>query len=84
MVAVVIMGLATGATMVLVFLLSLELRRREMETMAKLGGARARIRGLVAVEIVCVIGAGMLLAGVLAAITGWFATALTRMFVMLS
>ena len=48
MVAVLIVGVATLATMILVFILSLQLRRREMETMQKIGGSRSRIRGLVA------------------------------------
>jgi putative ABC transport system permease protein len=84
MAAVLIVGIATLATIVLVFLLSLQLRRREMETMEKIGGAKPRIRGLVAVEILGVLGSGVLVAGVLSALTGWFATAVTRMLVTLS
>jgi hypothetical protein len=38
----------------------------------------------VAVEILSVLGAGVLLAAVLSALTGWFATAMTRVFVSLS
>ena len=83
-VAVLIVGVATLATMVLVFVLSLQLRRREMETMKKIGGSKTRIRGLVAIEILGVLGSGVLVAGVLAALTGWFATAVTRMLVALS
>jgi putative ABC transport system permease protein len=84
MAAVLIVGFATLATMVLVFTLSLQLRRREMETMQKIGGCRSRIRGLVAVEIFAVLGCGVLVAGILSALTGWFATAVTRMLVALS
>jgi putative ABC transport system permease protein len=84
MVAVLVVGIATLATMVLVFVLSLQLRRREMETMEKIGGSKTRIRGLVAIEILGVLGGGVLLAGVLSALTGWFAAAVTRMLVALS
>jgi putative ABC transport system permease protein len=84
MVAVLVVGVATLATMVLVFILSLQLRRREMETMEKIGGSKARIRGLVAVEILGVLGSGVLVAGALSALTGWLAAVVTRMFVALS
>lgn len=83
LVAAIILGLATLATMTLVFVLSLQLRRREMQAIAKIGGSRIQIVGLVAVEILGVLGAGMLLAAALSALTGWFATAMTRVFVSL-
>ena len=47
--AVLIVGLSTLATMALVFLLSLQLRRRELETMIKIGASRWRV--------VCILGA---------------------------
>jgi putative ABC transport system permease protein len=84
MAAVLIVGIATLATMILVFILSLQLRRREMETMQRIGGSRSRIRGLVAVEILGVLGCGVLVAGALSALTGWFASAVTRILVALS
>ena len=84
LVAAVILGLATLATMTLVFVLSLQLRRREMQAIAKIGGSRIQIVGLVAVEILSVLGAGVLLAAALSALTGWFATAMTRVFILLS
>ena len=84
MVAVIILAVATLATMALVFVLSLQLRRREMETMQKIGGSKARIRGLVAVEILGVLVSGVLMAAILSALTGWFATTVTRMLVVLS
>ncbi len=49
--AVVIVGLATLATATLVFMLSLRLRRREIETMVKIGGSRASIFAVLATEI---------------------------------
>jgi len=84
MAAVFIVGIATLATMTLVFILSLQLRRREMETMEKIGCSRSRIRALVSLEILGVLGGGVVLAGILSALTGWFATAVTRMLVALS
>ena len=50
--AVVIVGIATLATASLVFMLSLRLRRREIQTMIKIGGSRGRILGVLASEIV--------------------------------
>lgn len=83
LVAAIILGLTTLATMTLVFVLSLQLRRREMQAIARIGGSRIQIGGLVAVEILSVLGSGVLLAAALSPLTGWFATALTRVFVSL-
>ena len=83
MVAAIVLAIATLATMSLVFILSLQLRRREMETMEKIGGSRARICGLVAVEILGVLGSGVLVAITLSALTGWFAAAVMRMLITL-
>ena len=84
MVAVMIVGVTTLVTITLVFILSLQLRRREMETLWKIGGSRFRIGCVVAMEIVGVIGTGVLSAGGLSLLTGWFAPAVTRMLIMLS
>ncbi len=84
MVAVMVLAVATLATMTLVFVLSLQLRRREMETMEKIGSSKPRIRALVTVEIVGVLGSGILIAGALSALTSWFATTVTRMLIVLS
>jgi putative ABC transport system permease protein len=70
--------------MALVFILSLQLRRREMETMEKIGGSKARIHSLAAVEILGVLVGGSLLAGLVSAMTGWFAGTVTRMLIALS
>lgn len=61
----VLVGATTLATATLVFLLSLRLRRREMETLVKLGASRRRIAALVASEIAGVVGAAALLAALL-------------------
>ena len=55
-----------------------------MQAIAKIGGSKIQIGGLVAVEILGVLGAGLLLAAALSALTGWFATAITRVFILLS
>ncbi|MEE8106312.1 MAG: FtsX-like permease family protein [Planctomycetota bacterium] len=77
-VAVGLVSLGTLMTSVLVFLLSIRLRRREIETMRKIGCSRGTVASLVVWEILIVLLTGALLAGVLAAITGSFATPLLR------
>jgi putative ABC transport system permease protein len=83
-IAVGVVAIATLATMTLVFMLSLQLRRREMETIMKIGGSRSRIVSLVATEIVCVITAGALLAAVLSLATVWLATSATQFLVRMT
>ena len=80
-VGMVIVGLATLATIGLVFVLSLQLRRQEIETMRKIGGSRARIAAILVFEITSVLLAGVLLAAMLAILTGWAAAAFTRTLV---
>ena len=53
--AVIIVGSATAATAVLVFLLSLRLRRREIDTMHKIGGSRARVGSMLLAEVFIVV-----------------------------
>ena len=84
MAAVLVLAVATLATMALVFLLSLQLRRREIESMQKIGGSRGRIRGVLAVEILAVLGLGILIAIALALLTSWYATSVTRALIALS
>ena len=71
-------GVATLATAALVFLLSLRLRRREIETMFKIGGSRQRIMAVVASEMVVVVGVSVALAGILTALTRAFGTNVIR------
>ena len=54
----VIVGLATLASASLVFLLSLRLRRREIETMVKIGGSRPRVAAVLVSEVVVVLMLG--------------------------
>ena len=81
MFAVLLLGSATVATIVLVFALSLQLRRREMDTMIKIGGTRSRLVSLVAVEILGVLLAGVTVAGSLTLMTSWLASSATRWLV---
>ena len=84
MIAVFLVGLATLATMTLVFILSLQLRRRERETMMKIGGSRTRIASILIAEIVGVLLAGGLLALLLSVLTLWLAPLAARIIVMLA
>ncbi len=84
MIAVAVVGVATLATMTLVFMLSWQLRCREMETMIKIGGSRTRIASLLAAEILGVLMAGALLAAVLTLLTSWLAASATRLLVQMS
>ena len=77
-VAVVVVGLSTLATAILVFLLSLRLRRREIETMVKIGGSRGSIAWVMTSEIVVVLLAGVLLASVLTLVTAQFGSSAIR------
>ena len=79
--AVLLLGVATVATIVLVFMLSFQLRRREMDTMIKIGGTRLRLVSLVGVEILGVLIVGVFIAGTLTLLTSWLASAATRWLV---
>lgn len=81
---VLLVALATLSTMALVFVLSLQLRRRELETMAKIGGAPRRIRSILGAEVMGVLGIGALLAGLLALVTSSFGAAAVRLLIQLS
>jgi putative ABC transport system permease protein len=71
-------GLAAFLTMALVFLLSLRLRWREIETMAKIGGSRPAIASILAVEILLVLATGVSVALLLTAVTGQLGAAAVR------
>ena len=80
--AVIIVGTATLATTVLVVLLSLRLRRREIETMIKIGGSRGRIVSVLASEVIGVAAGGVALAFVLTWMTSEFGSELIRSFIL--
>ncbi|MGD8816359.1 MAG: hypothetical protein PVJ51_04180 [Acidobacteriota bacterium] len=77
----IILGLATLASAALVFLLSLRLRRREMDTLFKIGGSRRAVAMVMASEIVVVLAAGAVLAGALTMATRQFGALLVRVLV---
>jgi putative ABC transport system permease protein len=84
LIAVGVVAIATFASMTLVFMLSIQLRRREMETIIKIGGSRTRIVSLVAAEVLSVIIAGAVFAGLMSLATIWLATSATRLLVQLT
>ena len=67
-------GVAVAAfgIMTLVFALSIRLRKREIDTIRKIGGARQRLTGILCVEIIIVVAAGVGLAAALTALAGRF------------
>lgn len=72
------LGAATVATSVLVFMLSLRLRRREIDTMRKIGAASGRVRAVLATEVLMVIAAGVIAAATMTAALGRFGEVLIR------
>ncbi|MGD8977336.1 MAG: hypothetical protein PVG91_07000 [Gammaproteobacteria bacterium] len=66
--AVVLVGIATLATIALVFMLSIRLRRAEIRTMTRIGAAPGRVAAILAAEIMLVLIASLLLAGLLTAL----------------
>ncbi len=76
--AVVVVGLSTLATAVLVFMLSLRLRRREIETMRKIGGSRGSIAWVMTSEVAVVLVTGVVLATGLTLATSRFGSSAIR------
>jgi len=77
-----LVGLAALGTAVLVFLLSLRIRRSEIETMVKIGGSRSRISAVLVSEVLAVVATSVVLAGILTALTSRFGSELIRAFIM--
>jgi len=75
---VVVVGLSTLATAVLVFMLSLRLRRREIDTMRKIGAARRSIGAVMASEVAAVLVVGVALAAILTGLTSRFGSDIIR------
>ena len=80
--AVAVVGLSTLATAVLVFMLSLRLRRREIETMRKIGGARWSIGAVMTSEVAAVLVAGVTMAAILTGLTSRFGSDIIRAVVL--
>ncbi len=77
-----LVGVAALATASLVFILSLRLRQREIETMARIGGSKARVAGVLVTEVAVVIGMSVFLAGILTVLTARFAPAVVRVLLL--
>jgi putative ABC transport system permease protein len=75
---ILLVSAATLATALLVLLLSLRLRRREIETLVKIGGSRGRVAFLVLSEAVIVVVVGGTLAAGLTLLTHRFGSAAIR------
>jgi putative ABC transport system permease protein len=80
--AVIVIGISTLATAALVFMLSLRLRRREIETMMKIGGARGTVLGVLASEIIAVVAVSVVLAAGLTVLTGLFGSEIIRAVIL--
>jgi putative ABC transport system permease protein len=76
--AIIVIGLSTLATSVLVFLLSLRLRKREIQTMHKIGGSKGRIMAILASEIIAVLMLGASISLILTIITANFGPAILK------
>jgi putative ABC transport system permease protein len=72
--AIVLVGAATVATTVLVFLLSYRLRREEIDTLTKIGGSRSSIALVVGSEVIFVLLLSSLLAFVATELTSFAGT----------
>jgi putative ABC transport system permease protein len=68
--AMVLVGLSTLLTTGLVFLLSRRMRRREIETLVKIGGARASVAAVLWLEVAIVLLGAVALAALLTWIVG--------------
>ncbi len=80
--ALVLVALATLALAALVLLLSGRLRRREIETLHRIGGEKTRVGAILAAEAVLVTVAGLALAVLLTWITGLAGDELIRLFLI--
>jgi len=74
----IVVGAATLASAALVFMLSLRLRRREIETLFKIGGSRLAVGTVMVSEIVAVLLAGVILAAGLTFLTSQFGSVVIR------
>ena len=78
---VMVVGFSTLTTAVLVFLLSLRLRSREIETMHRIGGSKLRVTMILSAEIVMVLVVSVVLAAVLTSLTNQFGGAVIRILI---
>ena len=76
--AVVVVGISTLATAALVFMLSLRLRRRERETMHRIGGSQLYVTSIMASEVALTLIVGATLAAGLTLLTEQYGAAFIR------
>ena len=81
MIGIGLLAIATLSLMVLVFLLSMQIRRQEIETMGKIGGSASRIRSVLLAEMVGVVIAGAALATFATIATVWIAGPAERLLI---
>ncbi len=80
--AVIIVGLATIATAALVFMLSLCLRRREIDSMLKIGGSRWRVASMLLAEVFIVVILSSTLAAAMTLVTWRYGPSVIESFVL--
>ena len=80
-VAFLLVGLATLATAAFVFLLSMRLRKREIETLVKIGGSKPRVTAILLTEVVAVLATSAVLAVLLTWAVSGMAAELIRTWV---
>ncbi len=76
--AVVIVASSTVATAILVFMLSIRLRRREITTMMKIGGSRMTVLSVLASEILAVLVISLILAFGMTLLTAHYGSSFIR------
>ena len=76
------LGVASTLSVILVFLLSLRLRRNELETMSKIGTTQTRLVMIVMWEVVLVIGLSCTLAALMTILTRSFGEQFIRWFLL--
>ena len=81
MIGVGLLASATLSLMVLVFLLSVQIRRQEIETLNNIGGSVSRIRSILLAEIVGVVIAGAAVATLATIATVWIAGPAERLLI---
>jgi putative ABC transport system permease protein len=82
--AVLLVGLATLATIILVFVLSARLRRNEILTMTRIGAAPGRVIAILATEVIMVLATSLVLAGLLTGLAAAFGDELFRVILVSS
>ncbi len=71
-------AIAAFCVMSLVFILSVRMRKREIETIKKIGGTKQRLGGILSMEIVIVVFSGIFLAAVFTGIVSMFSELLIQ------